>query len=114
MNAVQLSCLSHSLRYRYPTFRSSSYCGDQRSPTTPCNKLASEKIIPQTQEVKYLGLDLDRCLTWKVHVIKKKKSTLNYAVRSAHCTVLVIGRKSPLTLETKYYSTKTIIRSVWT
>jgi len=37
--------------------------------------LVTQTIIPQTEVVKYLGLNCDCRLNWKEHIAKKKIST---------------------------------------
>ena len=45
--------------------------------------------------VRYLGLHMDKSLTWKDH-IKKKKRQFNHKMKSMY---LILGRKSNLTLQ---------------
>lgn len=66
--------------------------------------------IPQSKEVKYLGLHLDRRLTWKTHISKKRKE-MDIKIKKLYW---LIGRKSPLTLENKTLLYKSIIRPIWT
>jgi hypothetical protein len=68
--------------------------------------MLNDEPIPMKNEVKYLGLHLDRRLTWKVH-IKAKKQQLNIKTKQMNW---LVGRKSQLFLENKliiYSHTKT-------
>jgi hypothetical protein len=53
--------------------------------------------IPLKEEVKYLGLYLDKKLTWQTH-IKAKRRQLELKVRNMN---LLIDKKSQLSLENK-------------
>jgi hypothetical protein len=66
--------------------------------------------IPIKQEVKYLGLHLDKKLKWQMH-IKAKRRQLELKVRT---TNWLIHRKSQLSLANKITIYKTIIKPVWT
>ncbi|KAL0270294.1 UNVERIFIED_CONTAM: hypothetical protein PYX00_007756 [Menopon gallinae] len=67
-------------------------------------------IIPPATSVKYLGVHLDRRLTWKTHIQTKR----------AHCqTVLrqlywLLGRHSSLPLPQKLLLYKAILKPIWT
>ena len=66
--------------------------------------------VPQKDTVKYLGMHLDRRLTWKQHIdakitqIKLKKANLEW----------LIGIRSSIKLEYKVLLYKTIIKPIWT
>ena len=65
--------------------------------------------IPQATEAKYLGMHLDRRLTWKSHIFKKRKQ-LSIQLRKMYW---LLGRKSPLSLENKLLIYKCILKPVW-
>ena len=66
--------------------------------------------VPQEQEVRYLGLHLDRRLTWKKHIFTKRKQ-LSLLLRRVFW---LLNRKSKLSLENKILLYKSIIKPVWT
>jgi hypothetical protein len=70
----------------------------------------NNKQLPQTNDVKYLGIHLDRKLTWRKHTSAKRKTT------GSHTTKLywIIGRKSQLSLTNKLLVYKIILKPVWT
>lgn len=65
--------------------------------------------IPQSQDVKYLGLHLDRRLTWKTH-IKKKRTQLNLKLKKMYW---LLGRQSSLDTENKLLLYKAILLPIW-
>lgn len=66
--------------------------------------------IPQTTSAKYLGFHLDSKLTWKEHILKKRKQ-MELKTREL---LWLIGRKSKLSMENKILLYKTIITPIWT
>lgn len=66
--------------------------------------------IPTSNNVKYLGLYLDRRLTWRKH-IEKKREHLNIKTKKMFW---LLGPKSQLSLENKIILYKTILKPVWT
>lgn len=67
-------------------------------------------VLPQHTTVKYLGMHLDRGLTWKDH-IKAKRDQANFKLQNLYW---LIGRQSSLSLENKLLIYKCIIKPVWT
>lgn len=69
----------------------------------------NNQFIPQHSEVKYLGMHLDRHLTWKHHIeakltqMKLKTVQLNW----------LIGRNSVLSLDCKLLIYKSILKPIW-
>lgn len=72
--------------------------------------LLNNKLIPQKEEVKYLGMHLDRRLTWHKHIFTKRKQ-LGIKFTKMYW---LIGRKSQLSLENKLLIYKSILKPVWT
>lgn len=80
-----------------------------RRGTCPPIKL-NDKEIPQTDNAKYLGMNLDRRLTWQKHIWAKRKQ-LDTKLRSLHW---LIGRSSQLNTTSKILVYKAILKPVWT
>ena len=68
------------------------------------------EIIPKTDCVKYLGMYLDRRLTWKNH-IKAKRDHLDIKTKRMYW---LLGQNSELSLENKVLLYKAILKPVWT
>lgn len=66
--------------------------------------------LPQADEAKYLGLHLDRRLTWRSHIWVKRKQ-LGIKQRNMHW---LLGSRSQLTLRNKLLLYKIILKPVWT
>jgi hypothetical protein len=66
--------------------------------------------IPRNTEIKYLGMTIDRKLTWKQHIVKKRKQ-VNITIKQLNW---LLGRKSNLAIENKLLIYKTIIIPIWT
>jgi hypothetical protein len=66
--------------------------------------------LPQTDSVKYLGIHLDRKLTWRNNISAKKKQ-LDLKLRNMYW---IIGRKSQLSLANKLLVYKAILKPIWT
>ena len=80
-----------------------------RQGNCPPVKLAGS-TLPHVDSVKYLGMHLDRRLTWKTH-IKAKRDELNIRFRDL---LWLLGRQSKLSLENKLLVYKAVLRPVWT
>lgn len=65
--------------------------------------------LPESSTTKYLGIHLDKRLTWKQHIIKKRKQ-IDIKVKELNW---LIGRRSKLSLENKLLIYKTIIIPIW-
>jgi len=66
--------------------------------------------IPQNETVKYLDIHFDKRLTWKDHVLTKRKQ-LEHKTREIKW---LVGRYSTLSLENKIIIYKTVLKPVWT
>lgn len=66
--------------------------------------------IPHSDGARYLGLHLDKKLTWKKHIINKRKE-LELKMRKMYW---LLGKKSTLSLENKILLYKAIIKPIWT
>ena len=66
--------------------------------------------IPNKDTVKYLGMTLDRRLTWKQHITDKSKQ-LKDKLKKFYW---LIGRRSNLSTQNKITLYKTVIKPVWT
>lgn len=69
----------------------------------------NNKILPKTDDIKYLGMHLDKRLTWKKHLLTKRKH-LDLKVRKMYW---LLGRSSTLSLESKLLLYKTMLVPVW-
>lgn len=67
-------------------------------------------IIPQAEHVRYLGLYLDRRLTWRKHIFTKRKQ-LGLELRKLYW---LICRKSKLKMENKLLLYSAILKPIWT
>lgn len=65
--------------------------------------------IPQKEDVKYLGLHLDRRLTWAKHIWNKRLQ-LGHTYRSMYW---MMGANSHLNMENKLLLYKAILKPVW-
>jgi hypothetical protein len=65
--------------------------------------------IPQRDTIKYLGLNLDRRLTWRAHITAKRHQ-LN---TQFHRMYWIIGRKSEMSIENKLLIYKCILKPIW-
>ena len=67
-------------------------------------------LLPQAESVKYLGMHLDKKLTWKEHIWHKRQH-LNLKASKLNW---LIGKKSKLSTENKILLYKVILKPVWT
>jgi hypothetical protein len=74
------------------------------------NVLFNDEPVPTQEGVKYLGLYLDKRLTWKKHIDNKRKEL---TIKSNKIKWL-IGRGSSLSTENKILVYKMILKPVWT
>lgn len=75
----------------------------------PSVKLGDQQL-PHNDSVKYLGMYLDRKLTWKDH-IRAKRDQLNIRFRELYW---LLGRNSVLSLDNKLLIYKTVLKPIWT
>lgn len=72
--------------------------------------LLNNTLLPQSESVKYLGIHLDRRLTWHTHIWQKRQQ-LNLKFNDLWW---LIGSKSKLSMENKLLIYKVILKPVWT
>lgn len=70
----------------------------------------NQNIIPQSNVTKYLGMHLDRRLTWHTHIFTKRKQLGILQ----HKMNWLIGTNSSLSTDNKLLLYKAIIKPVWT
>jgi hypothetical protein len=80
-----------------------------RRETCPAVYINNEPL-PQAEDVKYLGLHLDRRLTWHKHILTKRK---HFGIILTKLFWL-LGRKSKLDLNNKLLIYKVAIKPIWT
>lgn len=68
------------------------------------------QAIPQADTVKYLGIHLDKRLTWRKHIFTKRKQ-LGLKFSKMYW---LLGRKSQLSIENKILIYKAIFKPIWT
>lgn len=67
-------------------------------------------FIPQNNQAKYLGMYLDRRLTWQKHIWTKRKQ-LQLKLKNMYW---LLGNKSTLSLKNKILLYKAILKPIWT
>ena len=70
----------------------------------------NNKLIPYSNQAKYLGMTLDARLRWKAHV-KKKREELNIKFRKMYW---LMGRHSSMSVENKIILYNQVLKPVWT
>jgi len=76
-----------------------------------CPQLIFNQVsIPQADAVKYMGLHLDRRLTWNCHISTLRKH-LDLRTKELYC---IIGKHSPLSLNKKLLIYRAILKPAWT
>ncbi|CAK9827570.1 Probable RNA-directed DNA polymerase from transposon BS [Anthophora retusa] len=80
----------------------------RRVPEVPI--IMNGETIPTTNEVKYLGMHLDKRLTWKPHLTAKRKQ-IDLKLRNMYW---LIGYRSPLSLFNKLLLYKATLIPIWT
>jgi hypothetical protein len=66
--------------------------------------------LPQAEDVKYLGIHLDKCLTWHKHIFTKRKHLGIWLMK----LYWLLGRRSKLNLSNKLLIYKVVIKPIWT
>ena len=66
--------------------------------------------IPQADDTKYLGMYLDKRLTWRKHIFTKRKQ-LGLKFRQMYW---LLGRNSRLALDSELLLYKTVLTPIWT
>lgn len=66
--------------------------------------------LPEAESAKYLGMHLDRRLTWRKHIATKRKQLQHKFLK----IYWLIGKKSHLTLENKILLYKVALKPIWT
>uniref|UniRef100_A0A1B6KCY8 Reverse transcriptase domain-containing protein n=1 Tax=Graphocephala atropunctata TaxID=36148 RepID=A0A1B6KCY8_9HEMI len=79
--------------------------------TQTCPPVSLNNVqLPQVTEVKYLGMHIDRRLTWRSHIWQKR---LQLNTKYRKMTWLLSG-KSHLSLENRILLYKTVLKPIWT
>jgi hypothetical protein len=83
--------------------------GRETCPPSPPVHINNVKL-PREDDVKYLGLHLDRRLTWQKHIFAKQKQ-LGITLTKMYW---LLGRRSKLSTSNKLLIYKTILKPIWT
>lgn len=66
-------------------------------------------LLQSRDSAKYLGMTIDKCITWAEHIkLKKAEITIRYKKFN-----WLLGRRSKLSLENKLLTNKTFLKPVW-
>jgi hypothetical protein len=79
---------------------------EKRAPPAHINNVQ----LPEEEDIKYLGLHLDRRLTWHKHIFAKRKQLAVTLTKM----YWLLGRKSKLSTSNKLLIYKTILKPIWT
>jgi hypothetical protein len=82
-------------------------CNTKRNVPSGSNK---NEQLPEKEEVKYLGLHLDRRLTWHKHIFVKRKQLVITLTKM----YWLPGRKLKLSTNNKLLLYKAILKPIWT
>lgn len=74
------------------------------------NVFLGTEMLPQSDAAKYLGIHIDRRLTWQKHIFMKRKQ-MGLKLTSLNW---LIGKNSKLSIDNKLLIYKSIIRPIWT
>lgn len=108
-NLIQIQQWLNKWKIKANESKSSHITFTLRRDSCPPVTLNNENL-PQTEEVKYLGMHLDRRLTWRKHIWSKR---LQLGIKLRNMNWL-IGKQSKLSLENKVLLYKSILRPIWT
>jgi hypothetical protein len=109
---LYVSCIQHWLtkwRLKANSSKSTHVTFTTRRATCSWVHIYNEQF-PQAEEVKYLGLHLDRRLTWHKHIFAKRKH-LGITLSKMYW---LLGRKSKLSIVNKLLLCQVILKSIWT
>lgn len=95
-------------RVKASTSKSTQVTFTLRKENCPPVKLDGS-TLPHQNSVKYLGVHLDRRLTWVKH-IKTKREELNLRYKTLHW---ILGQRSVLSIDNKLLIYKVILKSIW-
>lgn len=105
----QLSVWLNTWKIKVNPFKSNNVIFSLRLGTSP-GVLLGNSAIPQSNTVKYLGVTLDKRLTWRDHILSRRQ-TITTRTKLLYG---LIGRKSPLCLTKKLNIYKLLLKPIWT
>lgn len=109
LNLYEVEQWAKKWRVKINSEKSAHITFTKRKGTTP-PVLLNNSPLRQVDDIKYLGMHLDKGLTWKTHVWKKRKQ-LGLKMRKHYW---LIGRRSKLSLSNKMLVYKAVIKPIWT